>query len=64
MKTKMMHANVIKNKGQHDHYAIERVAIGIMNMRYRHFIFESGRETAILSVKVAVTRIVTAMKGE
>ena len=53
-KSKMKHANVIKNKG----------ALDIINMGYRHFVFESDQDSAILAMKEAVTRRVTAIKGE
>jgi len=63
-KSKMKHANVIKNKGADDHYSIQRVALEIINMDYRHFVFESDQDSAILAMKEAVTRRVTAIKGE
>ena len=48
-KSKMKHANVIKNKDTEDHYAIERVALDIINMGYSHFVFKTDQEPAILT---------------
>jgi len=63
-KSKMKHANVIKNKGNEDHYAVERVALDIINMGYSHFVFKTDQEPAILTLKEAVIRRITALKGD
>lgn len=63
-KTKMKHTNVIKTKGEQDHYAIERMAQDFLQVGYGHFVFKSDQQPAILSLKEAVTRRTTAVKRE
>ena len=63
-KSKCKFAHVLKNKGSGDHYAIERVAMEIVNLGYSHFIFKTDQEPAILTLKDAVMRRVVAIRGE
>lgn len=46
-KTEMKHANVVKNRGNENHYAIKRVAQNMISMGYRHFVSKSDQEPAI-----------------
>lgn len=62
-KTKMKHPNVIKNKEEPDHDAIERMGQDITIMGCGHFVLNSDQEPALLSLKETVTRRITTVKG-
>ena len=63
-KHKNKFAHVIKCKGAEDHYAVEQVASDIISLGYSHFVFKSDQEPAIVALKAAVIRRLTAIKGE
>ena len=57
-------AHVIKRKGADDPYAIEQVAADIISLGYSHFVLKSDQEPAIMAFKEAVSRRITAIKGD